>query len=230
MKKFILTLLFTFICGFGYSQLKHILCDCHDNFYNCIPSYYSNDTVIYYTMYTIYNDIESEQYGEYHYKKTNINSLTDSIEPINKDILNGAEDMYECFNFLVLDNEISKKFKYGFIDDWSWSLNSVNGIDLNIKYTNTNSKIIKYIDIYFYVKNPVDDICKILYNDRSNICHVKCVGPIYQYDSASYKFDAVCYTTGDAKYLYFTKFVITYMDNTKYTLVKELAYKKYYTK
>ena len=39
--------------------------------------------------------------------------------------------------------------------------------------------------------------------------------------------DAAYYTSGDASNMYFKKFVITYMDNTKYTLVKELAYREY---
>ena len=66
------------------------------------------------------------------------------------------------------------------------------------------------------------------YNNGSNTGHLRCVGPIEQYDSGTWSWDAVYYTTGDASNLYFTKFVITYMDNTKYTLIKELAY-KYYT-
>ena len=128
------------------------------------------------------------------------------------------------YNYSVYLEEISKDFKYGFIKKWSWSTNSVNGIDFKISYTNTNNKTIKYIDISFIIKNPVGDICKIYYNNGSNTGHLRCVGPIEQFETGTYSWDAVYYTTGDASDLYFTKFVITYMDNTKYTLVKELAY------
>ena len=98
-------------------------------------------------------------------------------------------------------------------------------IYMTILRINKNSKAIKYIDIYFIIKNPVGDICKILYNGGSNTGHLRCVGPIEQFETGTYSWDTVYYTTGDASHLYFTKFVITYMDNTKYTLVKELAYK-----
>ena len=223
MKKIILVLVFalTSILSFGQTSLNEILCDCHIDFHNCIPVHKSNDTLVYATKYEIYNNNISKEYPECHYKKTKY--IADSIKQTE---FEGAK--YECgfMNFYSL-TEIAKTFKHGFINSWSWSTNSVNGIDFKLNYTNTNSKTIKYIDIYFIIKNPVGDICRILYNNGSNIGHLRCVGPIEQYDSGSYSWGAVYYTTRDANELYFTKFVITYMDNTKYTLVKELAYKYY---
>lgn len=224
MKKIILGFVFviTSIVSFGQTSINNILCDCHYDFHNCMSFHKSNDTLVYVTKYEIYNDNISKEYVEFHYDKINI-KISDSIEQTK---FGSAKQECELMNFHNLI-EISKTFKYGFINSWSWSTNSVNGIDFKIDYTNTNSKTIKYIDIYFTVKNPVGDICRILYNNGSNIGHLRCVGPIEQYDSGSWGWDAVYYTTGDASNLYFTKFVITYMDNTKYTLVKELAYKYY---
>lgn len=226
MKKIFLIAVFTLvsILSFGQTSLNNILCDCHGEFHNCMPFSKSNDTLVYVAKYEIFNDNISKEYFECHYDKTDVKNINDSIEQTKFE-----SAKYECglMNFHYL-TEITKTFKHGFINSWSWSTNSVNGIDFKINYTNTNSKTIKYIDIYFVVKNPVGDICRISYNNGSNTGHLRCVGPIEQYDSGSWSWDAVYYTTGDASNLYFKKFVITYMDNTKYTLVKELAY-KYYT-
>lgn len=210
------------ILSFGQTSLNKILCDCHYDFHNCAPIRKSNDTLVYVTKYAIFNDNISKEYFESHYEKTDIKNIPDSIEQTE---FEGARQTCELMNLYDL-TKVTKTFKHGFINSWSWSTNSADGINFKINYTNTNPKTIKYIDIYFIVKNPVGDIC-ILYNNGSNIGHLRCVGPLEQYDSNSWSWDAVYYTTGDASNLYFTKFVITYMDNTKYTLVKELAYKYY---
>ena len=224
MKKFFLAtvLVLVSILSFGQTSLNKILCDCHYDFHNCAPILKSNDTLVYVTKYAIFNDNISKEYFESHYEKTDIKDIPDSIEQTK---FEGARQTCELMNLYNL-TEVTKTFKHGFINSWSWSTNSVDGINFKINYTNTNSKTIKYIDIYFIVKNPVGDICS-LYNNDSNIGHLRCVGPLEQYDSGSWSWDAVYYTTGDASNLYFTQFVITYMDNTKYTLVKELAYQHY---
>ena len=226
MKKIIFYLIGMLICVLSVNAqhtMKNILCDCHINFHKSVSYHKSNDTLIYITKFELFNDIISKEYFELHYDKTDLTDIPDTLEQTD---FEGAKEECGIMNFHYL-TEIAKTFKHGFINSWSWSTNSVNGIDFKINYTNTNSKTIKYIDIYFIVKNPVGDICRISYNNGSNICHLKCVGPIEQYYSGSWSWDAVYYTTGDASKLYFTKFVITYMDNTKYTLVKELAYKYY---
>jgi hypothetical protein len=223
------------ILSFGQTSLETINCDCHHHkVYECVPRYKSNDTLIYVTPYFISNDITSKMYCEYHYKKTDIENIPDSIKETlldTKEILLNAEQTCAIKDAVSILH-ISETFKYGYIDSFSWSLNSVNGINFEIAYVNTNPKTIKYIDIYFIVKNSVDDICRIKYNNGSNICHLKCVGPLEQFDYGSWSWDAAetkYYTTGDAHYLHLTKFVITYMDGTKYTLVKELAFKTSYS-
>lgn len=224
MKKLFLAtiLVLVSILSFGQTSLNKILCDCHYDFHECVPINRSNDTLVYGTRYEIFNDNISKGCFEFHYDKTDIKDIPDSIEQTE---FKSARHECELMNLYGL-TKIAKTFKYGFINSWSWSTNSADGINFKINYTNTNSKTIKYIDIYFIVKNPVGDICN-LYNNGSNIGHLRCVGPLEQYDSSSWSWDAVYYTTGDASNLHFTKFVITYMDNTKYTLVKELAYKYY---
>lgn len=207
-------------------NMKNILCNCHAKFHYGTEYKKNNDTIVYLVPIKIYNDYNELLTVELHYEQINKNEINDSLPNIDSCFSN-VREFCGLLNFSQKENKIAKTFKHGYINKWSWNTNSVNGIDFNIAYTNTNTKTIKYIDIYFIVKNPVGDICRISYNNGSNICHLKCVGPIEQFETGSYSWDAAYYTTGDASNLYFTKFVITYMDNTKYTLVKELAYKYY---
>ena len=224
---------FLMMCVFAISILaqedgyKRILCDCHINWHYGLIGAKNNDTIVYVVPIEIYNDNISKRYFELHYDKHEKYSkeVLDTIENINIDHYSGAKEYTYILNFTEIER-IGETFKYGYIKDWSWSLNSVNGIGLDIAYTNTNKKTIKYIDIYFIIKNPVGDICRLKYNN-TNTGHLRCVGPIEELETGRYSWDAVYYTTGDASNMYFKKFVITYMDGSKYTLVKELAYKYY---
>lgn len=230
------------ILSFGYDgEGVWYCCECHGDYlggYDLLSK--SNDTLIYCNRYKIENDNTSKIVYEYHYHKIDYSHVKRSIngEPIYQGynlekILNipNKVGLEFCEHSKLLSlTEISQTFKYGYIDSYGWSLNSASGINFEIKYTNTNPKTIKYIDIYFILKNPVNDICEILYNNGSNICHLRCVGPLEQFGCGSWSWDAAYYTTRDAHYLYLTKFVITYMDGTKYTLVKELAYKHHIRK
>lgn len=234
MKKIILSFILAMVTIVSFGQdhiqnarkelnVEHILCNCHIDFHYGIKFNRSNDTIVYAIPIQIYNDNEEYITTEFHYDKVNKNKIDDSlrITPFGS-----AEAYVDIMNYATKRDNIANKFKYGYIDNWSWNTNSVDGINFNISYTNTNAKTIKYIDIYFIVKNPVGDICKLLYNS-SNTGHLRCVGPIEQFETGTYNWEAVYYTTGDASNLHFTKFVITYMDNSKYTLIKELAYKYY---
>lgn len=224
------------------NQIHCIACDCHGKYLkHAIAFKRFNDTIIYISNDVYYNDLGEIKIIKDHYKKFNESDYDKynyySFETEDKFQLNSLEDLTNKYkdltasDFCYLINsesydKLQNKVKNGYIKDWSWNTNSVNGIDFNITYVNTNKKTIKYIDIYFIIKNPVKDICRILYNNGSNTCHLRCVGPIEEFHSGTYSWDACYYTTGDASNLHFTKFVITYMDNTKYTLVKELTYKE----
>lgn len=225
MKKIIFSFIFI-LCSISinaYNNVTYIGCDCCRSVIKCIPIYFKNDTVIYAQVKKIYNDINKEYTHILHYKKYESKDKIniDSLKTI--DNFDSALEFIKAYNYVTTE-DLFKKYKHGVILDWSWSTNSVNGIDFNINYLNTNKKTIKYIEIYFYIKNPVNDICKIKFNNGSNICKLKCVGPIEYKENGSYSWDACYYTTGDAEYLHFTKLVITYMDNTKYTLAKEITY------
>ena len=240
MKKILLSLLLATISVVSFGQendsiqtYESILCDCHSEFYDGYIFGYkngsriNNDTILFFGYINVFNDYIDKRYSLLHYDvgSYSANDKVDLTKLKRWDDISDTPELVAYHNYNVYLEKISKDFKYGFIKKWSWSTNSVNGIDFKISYTNTNSKAIKYIDIYFIIKNPVGDVCRILYNGGSNTGHLRCVGPIEQFQTGTYSWDAVYYTTGDASDLYFTKFVITYMDNTKYTLVKELAYK-----
>ena len=212
MKKIILSFVFVMMSILSYSQIDfNGFCDCcsypeshlKDNTYIIV---HKKDTLILANYFFIGNDIKQNEYNFLHY------TLYHNNKNYNLELIDSLKDskIIPLINYLNYEEikKIGKTFKYGYIDKYSWSTNSVNGINFNISYTNTNSKTIKYIDIYFIIKNPVGDTIK-------------------QYNNGYWSWNAVYYTTGDASNLHFTKFVITYMDNTKYTLVKELAYKYY---
>lgn len=231
MRKIILSLIFTLVSLVGFGQeadsVYYGICDCHGKIFKGYILGYRHgsvrDTLLYYNTVDLYNEYKCKSYYFVHYTK--YYGDVSKLKEYNYDYdLSVPEIVYYCNNNRFL--EIEKDFKYGFISEPSWSMNSVNGINFKISYTNTNSKTIKYIDIYFIIKNPVGDICKIYYNNGSNIGHLRCVGPLEQFCTGTYSWEdsAVYYTTGDASNLVFTKFIITYMDNTKYTLVKELTY------
>lgn len=198
-------------------------CECCDKTIDCKISGHRNDSVVMMAFINIWNDNIDKHYYQLHYSKIKGYS-TDTIDVI-KDVFDNIPKYVNIMNYIEYRDDISKDFKYGFINKYGWSTNSVNGIDFNITYTNTNTKTIKYIDVYCTISNPVGDICRILYNG-SNMCKFTCVGPLEQFETASWNWDSAYYTTSDASKLKINKIVLTFMDNTKYTLIKEIAYSR----
>jgi hypothetical protein len=79
---------------------------------------------------------------------------------------------------------------------------------------NTNKKTIKYIDVYWVLKNDVGDVRKS--------GHFSGTGPLEEWSSASWEWDhSSYYVSGDASRMYLTKVIITYMDGTKVTIPKD---------
>lgn len=132
-----------------------------------------------------------------------------------KDSLSNAniDGRLEVLNELLLMdgyNQLSKKVPYGFIKDYSWS-DDYGNVSLQLTYTNTSNKTIKYLNAYFCVYNAVDDIrCK---------GYVSGTGPVEPWASGSWNWDYTGYSTAsDSKYLNIDKIVLTYMDGTKRTI------------
>ena len=127
---------------------------------------------------------------------------------------NLADDA-NLFNYLSIDEGIGKVKKiapFGFIEDWNWD-SEYGFISFNFRYTNTNKKTIKYIDVYWKVTNDVKDVRKT--------GHFKGTGPLGEWETASWNWDnSMYYVAGDATFMDITKIIITYMDGTTKVLNK----------
>ena len=102
---------------------------------------------------------------------------------------------------------LKKAAPYGFVDEWRWG-NEYSMVTFNMSYTNTNSKTIKYLTVYFKITNDVGDI--------RTIGSFQGTGPVKEWETASWNWDSSFYfTSGDASHLNITKIVLTYMNGTK---------------
>lgn len=166
------------------------------------------------------------EYKEVHYSKIT-NYLKDPFFTIWKDTIANSKcnpkstpqdaDRYNNLNFLSFCKKLKEKAPYGFIKDYSWELNSVNGIEPSFEFFNTNEKTIKYIEFYFSVFNAVNDICYLDF--KTTIGKVKGVGPVEMFDSGTWEWNrATHYTSAAADHMKIVKLVITYMDGSTKTL------------
>lgn len=115
-------------------------------------------------------------------------------------------------------SNIKKIAPFGFVDEWSWSKKYSN-LSFSIKYTNTNSKTIKYLTVYFKATNGVGDVRKI--------GHFQGTGPLEEWETGTWDFDySDYYVAGDTNHMTITKIVITYMNGSKKILTKnKIIYK-----
>ena len=115
-------------------------------------------------------------------------------------------------------SEIKKIAPFGFVDEWYWDKEYSN-LSFSIKYTNTNSKTIKYLTIYFKATNGVGDVRKIGYFQGT--------GPLEEWETGTWNWDySDYYVAGDTNYMIITKIVITYMNGSKKILTKnKIIYK-----
>ena len=205
------------LVNFGLLQCK----SCNDLFSEIKVLSINADTVFFFKENNTI--ILGETYAPYHYTViTEKNKELDNYKKIWKDSIEKNKlllttevlerlNEYNRLNFL---KNIIKKAPYGYIENWGWELNSADGIEPYFSYRNTSSKTIKYVDFYFSVFNQVGDKCFLRYNN-SYVGHVRGVGPVSPYESASWNWDsATHYTSGDASEMRVVKLVITYMDKT----------------
>ena len=112
---------------------------------------------------------------------------------------------YQYYNDYLV--RLKKAAPFGFVDEWGWN-NEYSMVTFNIRYTNTNSKTIKYLTIYFKITNDVGDIRETGYFQGT--------GPLKEWETASWDWDSSSYfTAGDASKMSITKIVLTYMNGTK---------------
>lgn len=102
---------------------------------------------------------------------------------------------------------LKKAAPFGYIEEWGWN-NEYTMVTFNIRYTNTNSKTIKYLAVYFKITNDVGDI--------RQTGRFQGTGPLKEGETASWNWDSSSYfTAGDASQMSITKIVLTYMNGTK---------------
>ena len=140
-----------------------------------------------------------------------------------KDSLIAHEDLIEddiqLTNEVFLLSAIDKVRSiapYGFFEGWGWNT-EYGTVTFHFKYTNTNKKTIKYIDVYWKITNDVNDIRKT--------GHFKGTGPLEEFDTASWNWDySSYYVAGDASNMEITKVIITYTDGSQKVLSKNMLH------
>ena len=134
----------------------------------------------------------------------------------NPPMTRGIAEENNQLEYIKLCDTIKKIAPFGFIMEYGWELNSVDGVEPYFKYFNTSTKTIKYVDFYFSIYNAVNDICLL---DHNTIGNVRGVGPVETFDSGTWNWDrATHYTSSDAVRMKVIKVIITYMDGSTKTL------------
>lgn len=130
-------------------------------------------------------------------------------DSLTKDSTDYAEIAQELDYWWYTDYlaKLKKVAPFGFVNKWGWD-NEYSMVTFDIQYTNTNSKTIKYLTIYFKITNDVGDIRKTGYFQGT--------GPVKEWHTVSWNWDSSPYfTAGDASQMFITKIVLTYMNGTK---------------
>ena len=148
--------------------------------------------------------IESDKDFLYHYE-----AFKDSLDVDTLDY----DYMVRFMGYNYFNNywrQIKESAPFGYINDWGWDC-EYSMVTLNLEYTNTNSKTIKYITVYFKITNDVGDLRKTGYFQGT--------GPVKEGGTASWDWDSsFYYTAGDSSKMNITKIVLTYMNGTKKVL------------
>ena len=111
---------------------------------------------------------------------------------------------------------------HGYIREWSWACNSVDGISPEVEFYNASKKTIKYITFYYTFENAVGDPCYGLSGNK--MISFKCMGPIEEGCTGSWRArDPVDYVP-NADTGKIVKCKIEYMDGSSYILIKELVF------
>lgn len=137
-------------------------------------------------------------------------SLKSHSELLNNDLVRYWEIKYNVENLY----NAKKLAPFGYFGDWGWDT-EYGYVTFNFEYVNLNSKTIKYIDVYWYVTNDVNDIC--------GKGHFKGVGPVETGDLGSWKWDdSPYYVSSSATNMRISKVILTYMNGSKQVLSKNM--------
>ena len=138
----------------------------------------------------------------------------DSLK-LNSEVLDNDFVSYIAVKWYLDNFKKAKKLApFGYFGDWGWD-NEYGYVTFNFDYTNLNSKTIKYIDVYWYVTNDVNDIC--------GKGHFKGVGPLEVGNIGRWKWDdSSYYVSRSATTMRISKVILTYMNGTKQVLSKNM--------
>lgn len=137
-------------------------------------------------------------------------SLKSHSELLNNDLVRYWEIKYNVENLY----NAKKLAPFGYFGDWGWD-SEYGYVTFNFEYVNLNSKTIKYIDVYWYVTNDVNDIC--------GKGHFKGVGPLEVGNIGRWKWDdSSYYVSRSATTMRISKVILTYMNGTKQVLSKNM--------
>lgn len=153
---------------------------------------------------------------------------TKNIKEILKENSDGISLISSCkFNNTYARNEfiskLQKKCPWGYIDSWSFTLNSVGGVNSTIKYINVNKKTIKYITFYIKFTNSVGDVCKNTISGESVMTMI-CIGPIKIGEKGVWSNNNPDFYNSAIDTGKMIKCVIQYMDDSTITLIKNLCF------
>lgn len=147
--------------------------------------------------------------------RNHLDYFKDSLDLIRSERIKNFRDSWYYLD-AIYDSYTESMTKYGYFDNVGFELNSVGGINPYFTFTNTNDKVVKYVEVFFNVYNAVNDKCKDKYSNSYTFT-LKGVGPIKKFQKAVFDWTnnpATHYTSYDASYIKISKVRITYMDNS----------------
>ncbi len=152
------------------------------------------------------NSLKSNERFRYHFEVFGDSLRADSSSAI----INTAEFNAYCEYSAM--QKVANEAPNGYFNDWGWN-NEYGNVTFNFRYTNTNQKTIKYIEVYWVITNDVGDVRKT--------GSFKGTGPLEEWESASWNWDhSMYYVAGDATKMSISKVIITYMNGIKVTIPK----------
>lgn len=158
--------------------------------------------------YPIPMSLKKDEKFKYHYEV-----FGDSLKMDKLELCSSAED-FNSISFFNAVEAVKKDAPYGYFEDWEWD-DEYSSISFYFRYTNTNKKTIKYINVFFVVTNSVGDVRK-----SGNF---QGTGPLAEFETASWNWDhSSYYVAGDASNMNISKVILTYMDGTQKVLTKNM--------
>lgn len=207
------------------SPLRCLICSDYNTKDSVWAVFFKHDTLYYMG---VNQGLLGYRYKQIHAAKIDFSSMGEKFQfhyeafqdsLIQKDDYFNLETTKEWNDIRVREcaDKVCQKAPYGYIDKWDWDC-EYGMVTMNLRYMNLNQKTIKYIDVYFTVKNDVGDI--------RGSGHFQGTGPVECLSSGAWNWDySRYYVAGDASKMSITRIILTYMNGQKVTLNnKQIVY------